>query len=84
MVVQTSDDGNLTVSTLMLTPGADDDSSHLICRVKNTMLIGAILEDSIRLDVQCKLGTIISFFHGISVFLVNFIVGLSREIYIDR
>jgi len=48
----TSDDGNLTVSTLTLTPGAHDDNNHLICRVKNTMLIGAILEDSIRLDVQ--------------------------------
>ena len=76
-MIQTSDDGNLTVSTLALTPGADDDNNHLICRVKNTMLIGAILEDSIRLDVQCKSDIIITCFK--IPFLAELITGPLRR-----
>ena len=52
--LQNSDDGNLTESRLSLTPTSDDDGSHLICRVKNSMIPGAVMEDSVKLDVHCK------------------------------
>ncbi len=51
---QSSDDGNLTESRLSLTPVSEDDASHLICRVKNSMIPGAVMEDSVKLDVHCK------------------------------
>jgi hypothetical protein len=52
--LQNSDDGNATESRLTLTPVSEDDASHLICRVKNSMIPGAVMEDSVRLDVHCK------------------------------
>ncbi|XP_046638968.1 uncharacterized protein LOC124320237 isoform X2 [Daphnia pulicaria] len=50
--IMNSDDGNATESRLTLTPVSEDDASHLICRVKNSMIPGAVMEDSVRLDVH--------------------------------
>ena len=53
--LQTSDGGNVTISTLKFTPTIEDDNNHLTCRVKNAQIPASALEDSIRLDIQCKL-----------------------------
>lgn len=50
--VMNSDDGNATESRLTLTPVSEDDASHLICRVENSMIPGAVVEDSTKLDVH--------------------------------
>ena len=60
--LQTSGDGNVTTSVLTLTPSADDDREHLTCRIKNGLITGAVLEDSIRLDVLCKLAPLFPLF----------------------
>ena len=44
----------MTESRLILTPSSEDDGSHLICRVKNALIPGAVVEDSVKLDVHCK------------------------------
>ncbi len=50
----------MTESRLTLTPVSEDDASHLICRVKNSMIPGAVMEDSVRLDVHCKSSLLLS------------------------
>ena len=54
IVKQNSEDGNVTVSRLVMTPQPQDDGAHVTCRAKNALIPGAALEDSIKLDVQCN------------------------------
>jgi len=51
---QNSEDGNVTMSRLVMTPQPHDDGAHVTCRAKNALIPGAALEDSIKLDVQCN------------------------------
>ena len=51
---ETSPDGNVTVSTLTLTPSTLDSGSQLVCRAGNTRLPDSTLEDSWRLEIYCK------------------------------
>lgn len=53
----------MTVSRLILTPKSEDDGSHLICRVKNSMISGSVVEESVKLDIHCKSKTV-SIFHA--------------------
>ena len=51
---QNTDDGNITVSILSFIPDSVDDGKHITCRVENPMLPGTALEDTSKVDVQCK------------------------------
>lgn len=45
---------NDTLSTLHFTPKPTDDGKHLICKSVNPVLPKTIVEDEIRIKVQCK------------------------------
>ncbi|KAK2707870.1 hypothetical protein QYM36_015523 [Artemia franciscana] len=49
-----TDDGNMTVSILSFIPDSVDDGKHITCRVENPMLPGTALEDTSKINVQCK------------------------------
>lgn len=47
-------DGNVTTSTLSLTPSADDAGKYLSCRAENLLIPGSSIEDGFKLEVNCK------------------------------
>lgn len=47
-------DGNVTASTLSLLVSAEDGGQYLTCRAENLQLVTSVLEDTWKLNVQCK------------------------------
>lgn len=54
---QTANDGNTTISTLTFIPIKEDDGKKLSCRAENKALSSEYLEDSLKLEIHCKLPT---------------------------
>ena len=54
LISQTSPDGNVTMSTLRLTPSKEDDGSIITCRAGVDNLQEASMEASWNIRVNCK------------------------------
>ena len=52
--IQTSPDGNVSMSTLSFMPTVLDAGSQLVCRAGNPGLADSTLEDSWKLEVHCE------------------------------
>ena len=55
--MQTSPDGNVTVSTLWITPEVEDDGEVITCKAGIPNLQQSTVQNSWNLQVNCKLGT---------------------------
>jgi CD80-like C2-set immunoglobulin domain len=53
-LLQTSNDGNTTTSTLNFTPSKDDEGHYLACRAENPHLSADALEDGWKLEILCE------------------------------
>jgi hypothetical protein len=53
--LQTSPDGNVTLSTLNYVPSVRDAGKFMSCRAENPELPDATLEDGWKLEIYCKL-----------------------------
>lgn len=52
--LQTSSDGNISYSSVTFVPGIEDGGQYLTCRAENPELPASIMEDTLKLDVQCE------------------------------
>lgn len=46
--------GNVTTSTLTMTPSSEDNGKFLYCQADNPVIPGSAIEDGWKLDVHCK------------------------------
>ncbi|KZS10656.1 putative Nephrin [Daphnia magna] len=53
----TSSDGNISYSSLTFVAIAEDGGQYLTCRAENHELPASVMEDTLKLDVQCKCPT---------------------------
>ena len=54
-ILQTSPDGNVTLSTLNYIPSVRDAGKFMSCRAENPELPDATLEDGWKLEIYCKI-----------------------------
>lgn len=52
--LQSSDDGNVSISILSFTPARDDNGKILICRAINEVMKHSIRETSLKLNIYCE------------------------------
>ena len=53
-ILQTSPDGNVTLSILNYVPSIRDAGKYIACRAENSELPDATLEDGWKLEIHCK------------------------------
>ena len=58
-ILQSSPDGNVTLSILNYVPSIRDAGKYMACRAENSELPDATLEDGWKLEIHCKIFTII-------------------------
>ena len=52
--LQSSTDGNSTLSVLKLVPTMDDLGGQLSCRANNPLIDGSTIQDKVNLKIDCK------------------------------
>ncbi len=63
LFLQTSSDGNTTVSILSLWPKMEHINLELVCRASNPLIKETDKVDSMRLEINCKLKKVSKLFH---------------------
>lgn len=52
--LQTSQDGNVTTSTLLFTPTRQDNGKNLVCRATNELVRNGVKETTLKMNVFCE------------------------------